>query len=173
MITIVAGTNRKNSNSLKVAQYYRQQLQEKGYASDVLSLEDLPADFIATDLYGQRSEAFKPIQNRVTATTKFIFIIPEYNGSFPGVLKTFIDSCTFPDSFMGKKAALVGISTGKYGNIRGVEHFTGVCHYLKLHILPLKIHIPQIQFELDENLQFHHPETVKFTDQQIEEFITF
>src|SRR5699024_6307007 len=102
------------------------------------------------DLYGHRSEAFQPIQDCVSQTKKFLFIVPEYNGSFPGVLKTFIDACSFPVSFYGKKAALVGVSSGKYGNIRGIEHFTGVCHYIHLHVMPLKIHISYILNELDE-----------------------
>ncbi|QNL50438.1 NAD(P)H-dependent oxidoreductase [Olivibacter sp. SDN3] len=173
MITIIAGTNRKNSYSLKVANYYQQQLDKKGLGSEILSLEDLPDNFIVSDLYGARSEAFQPIQNRITATTKFIFIIPEYNGSFPGVLKILIDGCLFPDSFVGKKAALVGISSGKYGNIRGVEHFTGICHYLQLHILPIRIHIPYIKQEINDDITFHKEDTLKFTDQQIEAFIRF
>lgn len=173
MITIISGTNRRNSNSLKVAAYYQQQLNLKGYGSEILSLVDLPENFLVSDLYGARSEAFQVIQDRITATTKFIFIIPEYNGSFPGVLKVFIDACLFPDSFVGKKAALVGISSGKYGNIRGVEHFTGVCHYLQLHTLPLRIHIPFIRQEFDETMNFYKEDTLRFTDQQIEEFIRF
>ena len=173
MITIVAGTNRKNSNSLKVAIYYQAQLAQKGVTANILALKDLPENFISTDLYGARSEAFQAFQDQVNATNKFIFIIPEYNGSFPGILKTFIDACTFPDSFGGKKAALVGISTGKYGNIRGVEHFTGVCHYLNLHTLPLRIHIPYIKEELDAAAALHKEDTLRFTNQQIEEFIRF
>jgi chromate reductase, NAD(P)H dehydrogenase (quinone) len=173
MITIIAGTNRKNSNSLKVATYYQRQLDKKGFGSEILSLEELPDNFLVSDLYGARSESFQPIQDRITMTTKFIFIIPEYNGSFPGVLKMFIDACLFPDSFVGKKAALVGISSGKYGNIRGVEHFTGICHYLNLHTLPLRIHIPYINQELNQDVEFHREDTLRFTNQQIEEFLRF
>ncbi|WP_028297263.1 NADPH-dependent FMN reductase [Olivibacter sitiensis] len=173
MITIIAGTNRPNSNSLKVARYYQKKLEEKQIGSEILSLEQLPHDFLFSDLYGKRSEAFLPIQERITATEKFLFIIPEYNGSFPGVLKALIDGCSFPDSFFGKKAALVGISSGKYGNIRGVDHFTGVCHYLQLHVLPLKLHISYISKEFNENYDFYLEDTLKFTNQQIEEFIRF
>ncbi|WP_134088800.1 NADPH-dependent FMN reductase [Olivibacter sp. XZL3] len=173
MITIIAGTNRKDSYSLKVAKYYQKQLDLKGYGSEVISLESLPDNFIVSDLYGARSDAFQSIQDRITTSTKFVFIVPEYNGSFPGVLKTFIDSCLFPDSFVGKKAALVGISSGKYGNIRGVEHFTGVCHYLNLHTLPLRIHIPYIKQELNDELDFFKEDTLRFTDQQISAFIAF
>ncbi|MES2827272.1 MAG: NADPH-dependent FMN reductase [Bacteroidota bacterium] len=173
MLTIISGTNRAESNTLKVARYYQRTLAEKGVKSEILSLENLPADLLATDLYGKRSEQFLSIQNMVSNTTKFIFIIPEYNGSFPGALKLFIDACDFPSSFYDKKAALVGISSGKYGNIRGIDHFGGVCSYLHLNVLPLRLHIPVIKTEFDEGGNFYKEDTVKFTTQQIDKFILF
>lgn len=173
MITIIAGTNRINSNTLKLAQYYQKRLMDKGVAADILSLCELPDNFITEDMYGKRSESFQLIQDRITMTQKFIFIIPEYNGSFPGILKTFVDACKFPDSFFDKKAALVGHSSGKYGNIRGVDHFTGVCHYMRMNVVPLRIHIPYIREELDVNGGLYREDTVRFTDEQIESFIRF
>lgn len=173
MITIISGTNREGSNTLKLAQYYQRQLSAKGYDAGLLPLTLLPDNFISSDLYGNRSEEFQILQDTITQTSKFIFIFPEYNGGFPGILKTFVDACKFPDSFYGKKAALVGLSSGKYGNVRGVEHFTGICHYINLHVLPLRIHIPAIHNEFDEEGNLFKEETMRFTDQQIEQFIGF
>lgn len=173
MITIISGTNREGSNTLKLAEYYQKQLSDKGYEAGILSLTQLPDELIRTDLYGNRSEAFQPIQDIVSLTSKFLFIFPEYNGGFPGILKTFVDACQFPESFYGKKAALVGLSSGKYGNVRGVEHFTGICHYINLHVMPLRIHIPAIHTEFDEQGNLFRDETLKFTNQQIEQFISF
>lgn len=173
MTTIISCTNREGSNTLKLAEYYHKELAAKGFESEILSLKNLPDNFIVSDLYGKRSEAFQSIQDKISATTKFIFVVPEYNGSFPGILKLFIDACTFPDSFYGKKAALVGLATGKYGNVRGIEHFTGICHYINLHVLPLRIHIPAIGKEFDDNGNLYKEDTVKFVTQQIEQFITF
>lgn len=173
MVTIISGTNRPNSNTLKVAKYYQKTLSAKGLESGLFSLENLPDNLIASDLYGKRTEAFQGIQDMVSRTSKFLFIIPEYNGSFPGVLKTFIDACNFPESFYDKKAALVGISSGKYGNIRGVDHFGGVCSYLHLNVLPLRIHISSIKTELDENGDFIKEDTLKFSHQQMDKFILF
>jgi len=173
MNLIISGTNRERSNSLKIAKYYQQELERKGEKWDILSLTELPADIISSDLYGKRSEAFKPIQEIVSNTKNFVFVIPEYNGSFPGVLKTFVDACAFPASFYHKKATLVGVSSGKYGNIRGVDHFTGVCNYLRMHVLPLKIHIANVLEELDENGQLKDELTQKFVQEQIEEIHRF
>lgn len=173
MITIIASTNRPGSSTLKMAKYYQEQLQEKGVEANLLSLEDLPPNLLQTDLYGKRSPEFAEIQKLITDTDKFLFIIPEYNGSYPGVLKVFIDACDFPESFYDKKAALVGVSSGKYGNIRGIDHFTGVCHYVHLNVMPLKLHISAIHKEFDKNGQLLHADTLKFTDEQIDKFIKF
>ncbi|KQR66889.1 NADPH-dependent FMN reductase [Pedobacter sp. Leaf176] len=173
MITIIAATNRPNSNTLKVAKYYQQQLKIKGVVSNLLSLEHLPTDVLNTDMYGKRSQAFQKIQDLINATDKFLFIMPEYNGSYPGVLKVLIDACSFPDSFYDKKAALTGISSGKYGNIRGVDHFTGVCHYVHLNVLPLRLHIPNIKTELDADGNLIREDTVRFVNEQIGKFIHF
>lgn len=173
MVTIISGTNRPGSNTLKVAKYYQDTLARKGQEATLLNLMDLPENFIASDLYGKRSAEFTSTLELIAATAKFIFIIPEYNGSFPGVLKTFIDACEFPASFYDKKACLVGISSGKYGNIRGIDHFGGVCSYLHLHVLPLRLHIPAIKTELDENGAFYKEDTLKFTNEQIDKLIAF
>lgn len=173
MNLIISGTNRKRSNSLKVAKFYQKELSKRGEEFEILSLEDLPHDITNTDLYGKRSEAFAEIQEKVSAAKKFVFIIPEYNGSYPGILKVFIDACAFPASFYHKKAALVGVSTGKYGNIRGVDHFTGVCNYMRMHVLPLKIHIPLIQNELNSEEEFQDPISLKFILEQIDEIERF
>jgi NAD(P)H-dependent FMN reductase len=65
MTTIISGTNREGSNSLKLAKYYHDQLAKKGFDSEIISLSDLPANLISSDLYGKRSEAFQSIQEKI------------------------------------------------------------------------------------------------------------
>lgn len=173
MTLIVSGTNRPHSNTLKIAKYYQKILTQKGEQSEILDLSTLPESLVHPDAYLKTYTDFKEIQEKVTKAAKFIFIVPEYNGSFPGIMKLFLDACAYPDSFYEKKVALVGIATGKYGNIRGIEHLTGVCNYMNLHVMPLKLHIPYIHLELDENQNLFKADTLKFTNQQIEKFINF
>ena len=173
MITIISSTNRTGSSTLKVAKFYQKQLLARGIDAGILSLSNLPANLIQTDLYGKRSQEFEAIQDMVSKTDKYIFIIPEYNGSFPGVLKVFIDACDFPQSFYNKKAALVGISSGKYGNVRGIDHFTGVCHYMHINVMPLKLHISSIHKELDADDQIIKADTLKYIAEQLDKFVDF
>jgi chromate reductase len=71
-----------------------------------------------------------------------VFIVPEYNGSFPGVLKVFIDGLNFPNSFIHKKTAIVGISDGVQGGAIALSHLTDIFHYLGLNVLAQKVKIP-------------------------------
>lgn len=173
MTTIISGTNRPNSYSYKLALILQSIFADYNHKSSIFSLCDLPGCLISTDLYGKRSEAFIPVQKLINDSDKFIFILPEYNGSYPGVAKLFVECLDFPVSFKNKKVALIGLASGKYGNIRGIDHFTGVCHYLGLHVLPLKLHIPGIREEINAEGQLQKADTQKFIHEQVEQFIAF
>ena len=67
---------------------------------------------------------------------KLVIIVPEYNASFPGVLKAFIDGLTYPGGIQGKKAALVGLSGGGQGGLLAMTHLTDVLMYLGTTVLP-------------------------------------
>ncbi len=147
MITIVAGTNRKNSVSSEIAVLYQELLANHQQESTIIDLAALPIDFIATALYenaGKNIE-FNPYREQIKQSEKFVFIIPEYNGSFPGVLKAFIDGLEYPLSFMNKKCALVGISSGVQGGGLALSHMTDIFNYLGMNVLALKPKLARIE----------------------------
>jgi len=151
MITIIAGTNRKKSVSSQVAKLYASLLSKKGQESSIIDLAELPSDFTATALYENsgKNDEFNPFREQISQSDKFIFIIPEYNGSFPGVLKAFIDGLEYPDSFKNKKCALVGISSGVQGGGLALSHMTDIFNYLGMHVLALKPKLAKIEANFD------------------------
>ncbi len=167
MILIISGTNRKGSNTLKVAKHYEQILKEKGEKVEILSLEEIK--------HLHKDETFIKLENDyLIPATKFIIIAPEYNGTFPGILKLMIDLCDLKSVFYGKKAALVGVANGRAGNLRGLDHLTNILNYIKLNVMPNKLPISGIASLLHEtdNLIVHVP-TVDSMTAQIDEFIKF
>ena len=146
--TIVIGTNRPNSKSAIIGGIYEKMLKERGITPCIINLDELPHDFLFSNMYGKKNEDFAAIQENVFETDKFFFIIPEYNGSFPGVLKAFIDGCKFPESFSGKKCCLTGLSEGQFGNVRGLEHFTGIANYIKMDVFHVKLYFMGIERRL-------------------------
>lgn len=154
MIKIIIGTNRKNSVSKVIAELYQSILIEKGAESEILELEHLPADFTETALYENngKNPEYNAFHDRVKEGKKFVFIVPEYNGSFPGILKTFIDGMTYPNTFRNKKCALVGISSGIGGGGIALSHLTDIFHYLGMHVLALKPKLAKIEQNMSDNL---------------------
>ncbi|MFD2519376.1 NADPH-dependent FMN reductase [Emticicia soli] len=151
MIGVIIGTNRNNSLSRKVGLYYQKLLQSLGAESQIIDLAELPEDFAFSALYHNsgKNEAFNKFQTIVDATQKFVFIVPEYNGSFPGVLKTFLDGLRYPDSFNYKKAALVGISSGMQGNAVGLGHLNDILSYMGTDVLGLRMKLGSIRSHFD------------------------
>ncbi len=145
-ITIVSATNHKNSLTAQLADYYAELLRQKGCDNQVLKLTDLPADFTSSALYENSGKHpdFNRLRAIIETTQKYVFIIPEYNGSFPGVFKAFIDGLQFPDTFKGKKCAMVSVSKGPQGGLFAMSHLTDIFHYLKMHVYPLKPRLANI-----------------------------
>jgi NAD(P)H-dependent FMN reductase len=164
--TIIAGTNRNGSNTLKVAQQYREILENRGLDVALFSLEGLDLN--------AKSPDFAQMEDRVLAPTdKFLFVLPEYNGSFPGSLKTMIDLSDIRRVWWGKKAMLTGVSTGRAGNLRGMDHLTGALNYLKVTVHPNKLPISSVDKLLNGTGIITDQATVKAMEQQVDEFISF
>lgn len=151
MITIISGTNRQNSVSSKVASLYQNLLQECQVESRIIDLADLPHDFLYTALYDNngKNPEFNKFLKLIKGSDKYVFIIPEYNGSFPGVLKAFIDGMDYPNTFLNKKCALVGISSGMQGAGIALSHMTDIFNYLGMHVLALKPKLARIEKNFD------------------------
>jgi NAD(P)H-dependent FMN reductase len=120
----------------------------------------LPENFAFAELYGHRTVTMTAILDQYIANVnKFLYVIPEYNGSFPGVLKTFIDAVP-PRMFREKKAAMVGLSDGRSGNVRGQEHLTGILHYLKMFVHYSKPKLSGIDELMDAEHHLNDPKTL-------------
>ena len=172
MITIVSGTNRKNSNSSKLARYYLECLDEKGVEAQIFDLANLSSDFMKAEMYGNRTPAFeKEIDTFFTQADKWIFVFPEYNGGFPGALKLMIDAID-PKVFHGKRVALTGLSAGHAGNLRGLDHMTGVLHYLQAEVLSDKPKFSQFHTLFLEEGGFDET-LIKRVNKQIEKLLNF
>lgn len=146
-IVIIVGTNRPNSMSRKIAEYYQNILNQLNSPSIILDLINLPHDFTVSALYentGKNAE-FNSLKELLEQTDKFVFIVPEYNGSYPGVLKAFIDGLPYPNSFANKKAALVGLSSNMQGAAVALSHLNDVFSYLGMNTLALRVKLAQIR----------------------------
>lgn len=134
MITIIASSNRKDSYSLKISYIVSQLLTQQGKPNQILSLASLPQDFIFSHFDGNSHPAFEAIiEKYIAPVEKFVMVIPEYNGSFPGILKSFID-CIPPNHFYGKKSGVIGVADGHAGALRALDMITLILNYLRMDV---------------------------------------
>jgi NAD(P)H-dependent FMN reductase len=166
MYTIISGTNRVGSHTEKIANQYQQILKAKGIETKIFSLKNLNVLEKNPDFNKAEKEFLIPAQ-------KFIFIMPEYNGTYPGVLKAMIDISDLKITWWYKKALLVGISTGRAGNLRGMDHMTAILNHIKMVVHPNKLPISTIDKVMDENGTISNKSTLHAIDMQIDEFINF
>lgn len=166
MITIVSGTNRKGSKTLQVAYFYKQYLENRGVEHSLFSLEDIDVSSRNEELVGIEHKLIIPCP-------KFLFILPEYNGSFPGSIKTFIDNTDIRKCWWGKKALLTGVADGRGGNLRGLDHFTGILQYLRVNVHYNKLPLSKINEIMDPSGNFINEIAQQSIFNQIEDFIEY
>lgn len=166
MITIISGTNRKNSNTHKVAKEYQRILGEKGIQAGLFSLE-------GKDLL-HYNDAFKKMEEEmIIPTSHFIIISPEYNGSFPGILKMLFDTSRSHEIWYHKKALLTGVASGRAGNLRGMDHLADVLNFVKITVHPNKLPISMVNKLVSAEGKITDDATLKVINQQLDEFINW
>lgn len=172
MLTIVSASNRKENQTTLFAKACERYLREKKEEVSFFGLDQIPSEAGFHEIYNYGNSSFTAIAEKyVQHADKFIFVIPEYNGSYPGVLKLFIDAI-LPQDFKGKKACLIGVASGHAGNIRGVDHFCDVMNYLDVNVMPKKLTIPRIDsFIEDQKIQ--DEAIISKIEDQIDKFLAF
>ncbi len=164
MITIISGTNRSGSNTKKIALEYQRILEEKGIDVKLFSLEGVNVM--------QNDAAFRQIEEDIIIPTNtFIFIVPEYNGSFPGVLKMLFDTGASHGIWFRKKALLTGVATGRAGNLRGMDHLADILNYVKITVHPNRLPISGVDKLLSPEGKLVDASTRNAIKQQLEEFL--
>jgi NAD(P)H-dependent FMN reductase len=150
VVLIISGTNRPGSNAMRVARVIEGHYKAAGARAEVLSLTELPPEVFRGEAYATKPPGMVAIQQRVLDAAGLHVVTPEYNGSFPGVLKVFIDMLKFPESFERKPVAFTGEASGMWGALRSVEQLQQIFAYRNAHLYPERVFIPDVRRKFDE-----------------------
>ncbi len=131
-LVVIPGTNRAGSQSLRLARLVESDYRALGSTTDLLELA-LGAEFLEPTAYKQPAPAVSALVARFLKADGVVFIVPEYNGSYPGVLKLFIDMLPYPQGFDQRPCAFIGLAAGQFQGLRAVEHLQGVAGYRNAH----------------------------------------
>jgi chromate reductase len=145
-----------------------------GMTFEVAELADVPfynADVEQTGF----PDAVKVFRARVASADAFIFAVPEYNFSLPGVLKNALEWLSRPPNspVNGKPCAVFGASVSPLGTARGQFHFRHVCVSLNM----LAVNVPHVDItnaktKFDAQSQLTDTASLDALRQQLEELKT-
>lgn len=134
-IAVLVGSLRRESFNRRLA-IALARLAPENVTFDILEIADLP-------LYNQDDDAAPAasvlrLKAAISAADGVLFATPEYNRSFPGVLKNAIDHASRPygqSAFAGKPAGVIGVSVGAIGTAMAQQHLRNVLAYLDMPTL--------------------------------------
>jgi NAD(P)H-dependent FMN reductase len=132
-IAIIIGSTRPDRVGPAVAHWLLDLAKQRGDAEyELVDLADFDLPHLDEPLPAATGQYTRPHTLRLAETVAgfdgFVFVTPEYNRSFPGVLKTAIDLVYA--EWHHKSAGFVGY--GADGGVRAVEHLRGVMGMLQI-----------------------------------------
>lgn len=137
-IGVILGSTRQNRFGEQVAHWVMSQLPNTPERQfELLDLRDFNLPFYdepqsPDTLGGKYSSAIaQRWHDTVAATDAFIFVTPEYNHTYPAVLKNAIDYLYEP--WHGKPYSIVCYSPGAIGGARAADQLRNLLNYIGLH----------------------------------------
>jgi NAD(P)H-dependent FMN reductase len=126
-IPVILGTARKGRMSAHAARFMLGQIEKRdGIKTELIDISELP---MPVDDAGEaiKNPAFS---EKMAMADALVIVTPEYNHSFPGLLKHILDSCL--KEYIHKAAGIVGVSAGPFGGVRAIQDFLPVIRELGL-----------------------------------------
>lgn len=111
-------------------------LAPKGLEFDAFEIEKLP--FFSQDLESDLPAIVRDFKDRIKSADAILFVTPEYNRSFPGVLKNAVDWGSRPEgqnSWAEKPCALIGGSSGNIGTALAQSHLRQTLVHLNMRTM--------------------------------------
>lgn len=174
MIAVISGTNRLSNNTIKVARQVAEIFRGNGETVELMDLRNLPAAAFTPEAYGDKPESFlRDFTDKLLAADGVVMVVPEYNGSFPGILKHFVDLLPFPESFQCRPVAFIGLSAGYYGALRAVEQMQMVFAYRNAHLFNQRVFLPAVHKLLGEDGKISDPEVQARLEEQALRFCAY
>jgi chromate reductase len=120
------------AGSLRAKSYNRaalraaQEMLPEGVALEITTLDDLPP--FNEDLGNDPPEPVRVFKEKIRQADALLMAVPEFNYSFPGVLKNAIDWASYPfaTSPMNRKPTAILGAGGRYGTVRAQLHIRQV-----------------------------------------------
>ena len=169
---IISATNRPGSNSLIVAGIIQKIYEELGCSPEILSLREVPFQSLLKNPYPEKlPKGVQEFISKLNKASAFTVVCPEYNGSFPGIFKFFIDHWSYPETFEYRPISFVGLG-GRFGGLRAVEQMQQIMGYRNAFIYPQRIFLQNIG-DLLSNKEITDQNIMSLLKEQASGFLKF
>ena len=169
---IICATNRPGSNSRIVSGILQEIYKKSVCRAEIISLQDLPFDKLLVQPYPEKlPNKVQQVIAKLDNSSGFTIVCPEYNGSFPGIFKFFIDHWSYPKTFEYRPIAFVGLG-GRFGGLRAVEQLQQIMGYRNAFIYPQRVFLQNISDLLSKG-KIIDPAIVQLLNTQAEGFLKF
>jgi chromate reductase len=147
-ILAFAGSLRRDSFNKKLVSIAAHGAREAGAEVTLIDLKDFPLPLFDQDLEAEQGmpENGKRLKKLFIDHDGLLIASPEYNSSFPAVLKNALDWVSRPApgepslvAFRGKVATLMSASPGALGGLRGLVHVRSILGNIGVIVLPDQI----------------------------------
>ncbi|MEX0927981.1 MAG: NAD(P)H-dependent oxidoreductase [Balneolales bacterium] len=172
-LAVISGTDRPHSNALKISEFVCAKYRERNVDTELISMCDFPLKDVAGGRYGGDIPSVKKFNEPILSSNGLVFVVPEYNGSYPGILKLFIDHLPFPRALSKVPVCYIGESDGKFGALRSLEQLQHVCGYRYAFNFPERVFIDKVSKTFDETEGHSDDFTSRLLHSQIKNFILF
>ncbi len=134
-LQIIVGSTRSGRNADSVIRWIAPLVAaHTAFDVEILDLRDWPLPFFGETIatVGDFADPtysdplVKRWNNKIAEADGYIVVTPEYNHSFPAVLKNALDSVFFSFGFRRKPVACIGYSLAATGGARAIEHLNTV-----------------------------------------------
>ena len=163
-VAVLLGSLSENSINKTLAKTL-EKLGEGRLQFDYLDIAALP--FYNNDLWDNPPAAVTDLKHRVEAADAVLIVMPEFNRSFPAVIKNALDWASRPyghNSWTGKPLAIAGASPGGIGTAAGQSQLRAVLPVLGFVVMGQ----PEVYFQFKPGLIDEHFEV---TDDQTRAFL--
>ncbi|GAB4398934.1 MAG: NADPH-dependent FMN reductase [Rhodoferax sp.] len=162
-ILVFAGSTRLASYNRRLAKVAAQVAQELGCSATLLELADFEIPLYNADLEarGTPPDVIR-LKEQLDAHPGWIICSPEYNGSYPSLLKNTLDWASSPikghslwadpsKPFAGKVVGLMSASPGALGGLRALSHLAPLLLNLHCWVSPYQFALAQAAQAWDDS----------------------
>jgi len=159
-ILVLAGSTRLGSIHRKLARQATDALRAAGVDATLADLREYPMPIYDGDLEadGGLPAGAKELKELARAADGFAIATPEYNGSYPALLKNALDWISRPEPgerplevFRGKFAGILAASPGPGGGKRVLKQLRELLEMMRVRVIPEELSFPKATGELTED----------------------